>query len=362
MKIAFYAPLKSPHHPTPSGDRAMARLLMAALSSAGHSVTLACTLRSRVGDGDRARQDRLARLGQRIAGNLLARYARTPDRRPDLWLTYHLYYKAPDWIGPHVARALGIPYALAEASLAPRRADGPWAASHAAVIQALEQAAGVLSLNPVDAAGLTDALSPGCRTLSLPPFLPLLPPPPPRALNRPPRLVAVGMMRQGDKAASYRLLAESLALLRERDWTIDLIGDGPARAEITAAFAPLGPRVRLMGSLPPEGVRAALLAADLCVWPAINEAYGMALLEAQMAGLPVVAGDSGGVHTIVRHGTTGLLTPPGDAPAFAAALAALLDDPARCRSMGDAAAATVQAQHGFTQAADRLDQWVRSLP
>ncbi|WP_035670480.1 hypothetical protein [Azospirillum brasilense] len=46
MRIAFYAPLKSPTHPVPSGDRRMARLLMAALERAGHAVTLASTLRS----------------------------------------------------------------------------------------------------------------------------------------------------------------------------------------------------------------------------------------------------------------------------------------------------------------------------
>src|SRR4051812_22263565 len=46
MNIAFYAPLKSPHHPVPSGDRLMARQLMAALTLAGHSVTVASEFRS----------------------------------------------------------------------------------------------------------------------------------------------------------------------------------------------------------------------------------------------------------------------------------------------------------------------------
>ena len=46
MRIAFYAPLKAPTHPVPSGDRRMARLLMAALEAGGHHVTLASTLRS----------------------------------------------------------------------------------------------------------------------------------------------------------------------------------------------------------------------------------------------------------------------------------------------------------------------------
>ena len=55
------------------------------------------------------------------------------------------------------------------------------------------------------------------------------------------------------------------------------------------------------------GSRRHLREADLFVWPAINEAFGMALLEAQASALPVVAGASGGVGGIVASGETGLL-------------------------------------------------------
>ena len=78
-------------------------------------------------------------------------------------------------------------------------------------------------------------------------------------------------------------------------------------------------RLRFLGALPPDRLAACYAAADLMVWPAINEAYGMALLEAQAAGLPVVAGRTGGVPDIVRDGVTGLLTPIGDETAFAEA-------------------------------------------
>ncbi|HEY5599013.1 MAG TPA: glycosyltransferase, partial [Kiloniellales bacterium] len=86
-----------------------------------------------------------------------------------------------------------------------------------------------------------------------------------------------------------------------------------------------------------------------------NEAYGMALLEAQAAGLPVLAGASGGVAAIVRDGLTGVLTPPGDTAAFAAAIAALLAAPERRRAMAAAALATVAAEHCLDRAAARLD-------
>ena len=67
----------------------------------------------------------------------------------------------------------------------------------------------------------------------------------------------------------------------------------------------------------------------------------MAILEAQAAGLPVVAGRSGGVAAVVRDGETGLLTAPGDATAFAQGLRALLSAPEKRHAMGRAAAANV---------------------
>ena len=114
MRVAFYAPLKAPDHPVPSGDRAIARLLLAALERAGATrgweVDVASRLRSFDGAGDADRQARLREIGARIADRLLHRYREAPaGRRPDLWFTYHLYHKAPDWIGPVVSERLGIP-------------------------------------------------------------------------------------------------------------------------------------------------------------------------------------------------------------------------------------------------------------
>ena len=124
MRIAFYAPLKPPDHPVPSGDRRVARLLLDALRAAGHQPFVASRLRSYDGDGDPARQSRLAELGAASARRLLRGWRRDPAAAPDLWFTYHLYYKAPDWLGPAISTALGIPYVVAEASSAPKTGRG----------------------------------------------------------------------------------------------------------------------------------------------------------------------------------------------------------------------------------------------
>ena len=398
MRIAFYAPLKSPTHPVPSGDRRMARLLMAALEGAGHAVTLACRLRS-WDDGRRpGRAERLAALGARCADRLTARWRDDP---PDLWFTYHLYHKAPDWIGPAVSRRFGIPYVVAEASFAAKRATGPFAAGHRAAEAAIRQAAAVVNLAGHDAEGVLPLLRSPDRLVRLRPFLdtrPFADAAAERTRHRAalaeryglnpdvPWLLAVGMMRGGDKERSYEILAEALfpceALSpspaeRGRAWVgasgphLLIAGDGPARPRIEALFGggapaptPTLPRwagegVLILGQQGSSDLAALYAAADLMVWPAVNEAYGMALLEAQAAGLPVVAGRTGGVPDVVRDGVTGLLPPVGDAEAFGTAVRALLDDPGKRRRFGEAARRIAAAEHDLSNAVEVLDGVVR---
>ena len=81
----------------------------------------------------------------------------------------------------------------------------------------------------------------------------------------------------------------------------------------------------------------------------------MAILEAQAAGLPVVAGNSGGVGQIVRDGKTGILTKAGNIKDFADAVALLLSESARRSAMGKAAKQVVKRDHSFEQAAETLD-------
>ncbi len=119
--------------------------------------------------------------------------------------------------------------------------------------------------------------------------------------------------------------------------------------------------MRYWGECGDAGVAAALDEADLLVWPAINEAFGMALLEAQASGVPVVAGASGGVAGIVAAGETGLLVPPGDATAFAAAARRLIRDTTARGAMAAAARAKVAREHSLPAAAARLAKVIGQL-
>nr|WP_280634666.1 glycosyltransferase [Thalassospira sp. A3_1] len=170
------------------------------------------------------------------------------------------------------------------------------------------------------------------------------------------------MMRPGDKLKSYELLAAALGRLNAHNvinWHLTVIGDGPARVDVEAAFErhAISPdQLDFAGLCDTDHTRIILARSDMFVWPAINEAYGMALLEAQAAALPVLAGDCGGVSGIVADGKTGWLVPVGDIDAFAGKLAECLasDRYSALRDMGQFASQKAEQMHTITAAAKEL--------
>jgi glycosyltransferase involved in cell wall biosynthesis len=372
MRIAFYAPLKPPDHPVASGDRAMGRALIEALELAGHDVQVAARFRS-LDAGDAARQARIRDIGLRLADRLARRFEKS-TRPPHLWFTYHLYHKAPDWLGPRVADCLGIPYVVAEASYAPKQAGGRWDLGHHGVADAIRRADRIFQLNPADAECVLPLLKEPERLVRFAPFLRTAPfREPNRAASRAiiatehglaegePWLLTVAMMRNDQKLLSYRCLAAALDGLTDLPWRLIIAGAGPAEADVRAAFAPLADRVTWIGVLGGDALRRLYRAADLYVWPAVKEAFGMTLLEAQAAGLPVVAGRSGGVPAIVAEEETGLLAPEGDAASFAAAARLMLSEPQRRARMGEAAMRRTASAHDIAGAARLLDRELRAL-
>ena len=365
QSVAFYAPLKSPNHPLPSGDRTMARLLMRALDRAGFPSHLATEVRTFDKHGDRQVQEQLKQQSLAEASRLIAHYQALPEgRQPGLWFTYHVYYKAPDWIGPRVSKALNIPYVIAEGSRAAKRAQGPWALGHEGAEAALDRADAVFVMTAKDRVALERARPSHQRLVDLPPFMDPEEWPRPSSLRRSgePRLLTVAMMREGDKLASYRILAGALERIAHLAWSLDVVGDGEAHAEIEQLFSPFTNRVRFHGRIESRSDLAALYQeADLFVWPAVNEAYGMVFLEAQFFGCAIVAGNFGGVASVVKDGETGLLTVPGEAAAFSVAVKDLLERPARLRAFGDRARRFVGEERNLDQAAIRLHEALSSL-
>lgn len=340
-RIAFYAPMKPPDHPVPSGDRRIARLTVAALERAGFTPELASRLRSLDMAGDAAVQARLIAEAETEAERLVARLAPSP---PALWFTYHCYWKAPDLLGPTVAGALGIPYAIAEASLSPRRRKGPWSGFAARAEAAISRANRLFWTTPRDRPAL-EAAGHGAKMVHLPAFLDPGPVPGARPAGRPLRLLTVAMMRPGDKLESYRRLAAGLARLGG-EWHLTVAGHGDAMAEVRWLLAPFAAQLTLRPDLAePEALAPLYRAADLMVWPGVNEGVGMAWLEAQAAGLPVVAEDGPAARAIIGGGR---LVPPDDPEALAEAVHAAA---AGREALSRAARAHVEAHHSLEAAA-----------
>lgn len=142
-----------------------------------------------------------------------------------------------------------------------------------------------------------------------------------------------------------------------------VLGDGPLAPAIArlrdAAPPEVAKRIDLYGRAAPDALPALLAAADVVVLPSRGgESFGIVLLEAMAAHVPIVATDIPGYRAVARHDREALLVPPDDAVALAVALGRVLDDPmlaARLRTAGRARA----EQHDWSAVAERMRQVYR---
>jgi glycosyltransferase involved in cell wall biosynthesis len=125
---------------------------------------------------------------------------------------------------------------------------------------------------------------------------------------------------------SLRVALEAVAATEGVDFV--LVGDGDERAVLERAVDELAlrERVRFLGAQPRRRVLELFAAADASVLSSSWENFPHGVVEALAVGTPVVATATGGVAEIVRDGENGLLVPPGDSAAFAAALQRFLGD------------------------------------
>ena len=134
----------------------------------------------------------------------------------------------------------------------------------------------------------------------------------------------------------HSVLLEALASLGDRAAGLEtfLVGDGELRGELERQAARLGleARVHFVGSR--SDIPDLLAASDLFLLPSRWEGLPMALLEAMASGLPVIASSVSGTREVVESGESGLLVPPGDADALAAAIARVLAAPSEAARMG----------------------------
>jgi glycosyltransferase involved in cell wall biosynthesis len=147
------------------------------------------------------------------------------------------------------------------------------------------------------------------------------------------RLLFVGKLTE--QKGLHRLL-NAMALMK-RPVTLDVVGAGrvdDAHLKELAITLGLSDRVSWYPLLTQSELAAFYARAAIHVMPAIDEGLGLTAVESLLSETPVVAFESGGVTDIVIDGKTGVLVPPGDVAALAAALDAALADPSRLRELG----------------------------
>lgn len=157
------------------------------------------------------------------------------------------------------------------------------------------------------------------------------------------------------------LLVDAFAMVRHRvpAARLVIVGDGSERAAIEAKVAEhaLGEAVHLVGEA--RDIPAILREFDLFALPSKAEGTSMSVLEAMATGVPVVASAVGGTPDLLDHGQCGVLVPPNDTAALAAAFGDLLETPERRRALARAARARVEERYSEETVARRYERLYR---
>lgn len=175
-----------------------------------------------------------------------------------------------------------------------------------------------------------------------------------------PLLLFVGRLRY------YKGLDVLIDALPSIDASLLVVGSGPMERQWRrqAGQSPAAARIHFAGEVPDDELPAYYAAADLVALPSCerSEAFGLVLLEAMAAGRAVVGTELGtGTSFVNQHNETGLVVPPGDAPALAAAINSLLLEPERRRQFGASGRRRVFDQFHVDAMVDRTVEIYREV-
>jgi glycosyltransferase involved in cell wall biosynthesis len=180
---------------------------------------------------------------------------------------------------------------------------------------------------------------------------------------RPVRSVITVANLRPEKNHETLIAAASMLAKDVPDLRFQIVGDGPRRQALEALVAAshLEKQVTFLGHQ--EDIGSRLAAADVFVLPSRSEAFPNGAIEAMAAGLPVIASAVGGLLELIDDGRTGLLVPPGEPAALAAALRRLIDDRPLAARLGAAARSHVRHHCSFDRMVAAFeDLYVAGLP
>ncbi len=330
MKIAFYAPFKPLGHKSPSGDLAIAKGIVSFLEARGHKVEIQSDLRVRWIFFKPWLWPMLMYTFFKIVKNL-------KKNPPDVWLTYHTYYKAPDLLGPWVCSVLGIKYFIFQgiySTIRKRRIKTilGFYLNRAALIRARH----IFTNKRKDFENLS-RLIPGSKLSYIVPGIH------PVDFKRDdskrdalrkhwgdettPVILTAAMFRDDVKTQGLSWMIKTCKRLVDKGLTFRLIiaGSGKKEKELkTLAQKYIPGYFKFVGKISRKDMYSFYSSGDIFAFPGIRESLGMVFLEAQSCGLPVVAFDNGGIPEVVKNSKTGFLVPMYDRKAFINAIEKLM--------------------------------------
>ena len=173
--------------------------------------------------------------------------------------------------------------------------------------------------------------------------------------DEPARAVSVARLNEVKDPLTL-LQATRRVVDRHPGFRLDLVGDGPLRADVEASIVQLrlGASVRVHGTV--EDVSGTLGGASFFVLASLSEGVSLTLLEAMATGLPVIATRVGGTPEVVAHGETGLLVPPRSPEQLADAMSWLLRRPDVRRRMGQASRRRVEDRFNVLHTVDAYER------
>ena len=367
IRICFYAPFKPLGHAHPSGDLVTATGIFDFLINQGHQVMAASSLRCRWIYWKPWLWLKLIWERRQVAKKF-------SDVSADLWFTYHSYYKAPDLLGPAVARKLNIPYVIFQGIYSTKRRR-QWKAKAGFYLnkRTLCAASHILVNKKVDLLNLKRLLPASRLTYVAPGIIPekfSFDDNARRELRRnwmvkdDPVIFSAAMFRPDVKSEGLSWVIRTCGeLYRQRqNFRLVIAGDGKEREQLRQmASEHVADRVIFLGEIPRKDMYRYYSAADIFVFPGIRESLGMVFLEAQSCGLPVVAFDNAGVPEAVQDGKTGFLVPIYALESFVDAVKRLMVDKNLRRQMGVAAKSYVRHCHDLNKNYQKLERSLTAI-
>jgi len=367
MKIAYYMPFKPLDHANPSGDLIIGTELHNHLTARGHQLTLASRIRCRWIYYRPLALLHLLRERSRIIRDFR-------QAKPDLWLSYHCYYKAPDLLGASCSRKLAIPYVIFQGIYSTKRRRQlktlPGFLLNRKVLQAADH---VFTNKKRDLINLQRLLPEDRLSYIAPGIHPeqfefsekwrkelrqLW------AIKNETVIMTAAMMRPGVKTEGIGRVIDSCAQLVQKGYPLSLLiaGDGDQRQQLEKKAAELlAGHVLFLGKIPRTDLYRYYSAADIFAFPGIDESLGMVYLEAQSCCLPVIAyGDWGGGEAVI-DGQTGLLSTAADPSLFTANIRRLTEDTAQRKTLALAAGDHIRRRHDLDQNYTFLEEKLSTL-